>query len=50
MAFARILSRNEGVALVEQPSMGYVGTKIANDVLKSIGAGLGVDSILAIYD
>ena len=47
-ALARIFSRKEGVALAEQPSKGHVGTKIANDVLKSIGVGLGADSILVV--
>ena len=50
MTLAKILSRKEGVALAEQPSMGHVGTKIANDVIKSIAAGLVADSILAICD
>ena len=48
VALARILSRKEGVALVEQPSMGHVGIKIANNVLKSIGASFGANSVLAI--
>ena len=36
-----ILSRKEDITLVEQPSMEHVGTKVANNVLQSIGIGLG---------
>ena len=49
-ALARILSRKKGVALAKQPSMGHVGTKIANNILKSIGVGLGTNSVLALYN
>ena len=49
-ALPRILSRKEGIAFAEQPSMGHVGTKIANDVFKSIGTRLGADSILVVCD
>ena len=50
VALTRIFSRKEGIVIAEQPSMGHVGTKIANDIFKSIGTSFGADSILDVYD
>ena len=50
VALAKILSRHEGMALASHPAMGHVETKIANNVLKSIGKRVGADKILAACD
>jgi len=44
----RILSKQEAMALVEALRMYFVGTSIANIVLKKIGVEIGVDSMLAV--
>jgi hypothetical protein len=50
VALARILSRREAMALVDEPRMRSIGTNIANSVLKKIGAEVGGDSMLAACD
>ena len=47
-ALERLLTRKESIARAKQPSKEHVGTKIANNVFKSLGVGLGLDSVLAI--
>jgi hypothetical protein len=46
----KILSKGEVGALVDEPQMRVVGTKITNNVLKKIGVEVGPNAMLAVCD
>ena len=50
LTLAKMLSKDEVGALVEQPRMGFAATRIANNVLQKISEELGPDAILAACD
>jgi FtsZ-binding cell division protein ZapB len=50
VALARILSSSEANALVDQPKLDHVGTRMAKKILKQISDSIGPEDILAACD